>query len=105
MTSGRMRPPEAPVAWQSVALHALAALAVAALPARAAAFGLDEVADKARRLAEKPFVDAKGRVPDWLLKISYDQWRAIRLLPQPAAWHDRKASFPHQFCHPRLYYN
>ena len=105
MTLRSMWSPGAEGARRSALLHALAALAVAALPARAAAFGLDDVAERAHRLAEKPFLDAKGRVPDWLLKISYDQWREIRFRPERALWRDRKAPFQVQFFHPGLYYN
>src|SRR5437870_13700377 len=88
-----------------LALYALAMLVVAVLPARAATFGLDDVAERARRLAEDPFRDAKGHVPDWLLKITYDQWREIRFRPERALWRDRKAPFQVQFFHPGLYYN
>src|SRR5947208_4276066 len=87
------------------ALYALAMLVVAVLPARAATFGLDDVAERARRLAEDPFRDAKGHVPDWLLKISYDQWREIRFRPEQALWRDRGVPFQVQFFHPGLYYN
>src|SRR5207249_3164719 len=60
-----MGPPSAGGGRRSRALYALGVLVVAVLPARAAAFGLDDVAEKARRLAAEPFEDAKGRVPDW----------------------------------------
>ena len=85
------------------ALYALAMLVVAVLPARAATFGLDDVAERAHRLAEDPFRDAKGRVPDWLLKVSYDQWREIRFRPEQALWRDRGVPFQVQFFHPGLY--
>src|SRR3989449_11621120 len=86
-------------------LQVLAAIAVAVLPARAATFGLDDVAERARRLAEDPFRDAKGRVPDWLLKVSYDQWREIRFRPEQALWRDRGVPFQGPFFPPGLYYN
>ena len=63
-------PPSAGGRRRLLAPYALAMLVVAVLPARAATFGLDDVAERARRLAEDPFRDAKGRVPDWLLKVS-----------------------------------
>src|SRR5437867_4003588 len=47
-----------------LALYALAMLVVAVLPARAATFGLDDVAESARRLAEDTFRDAKGGLLD-----------------------------------------
>jgi glucans biosynthesis protein len=90
---------------RSPVLYTLALLAVAVLPVRAASFGLDEVADKARRLAADPFRDPKGHVPDWLLNISYDQWREIRFRPEQALWHDRGVPFQVQFFHPGFYFN
>ena len=47
------------------------------------AFGLADVAAKAAQLAKQPFDDTKN-VPDWLLKMSYDQWRDIRYRPDAA---------------------
>jgi glucan biosynthesis protein len=77
-------------------LACAAALALATLVVTAvahAAFGLDNVAAKAEKLAQDPFQDTKGSVPDWLLKISYDQWRDIRFRPAQALWADRRSSF------------
>ncbi len=70
-----------------------------------AAFDLDSVAQIARKLAAEPFRDPRGQVPDWLLKISYDQWRDIRFRPDHALWRDRKLPFQVQFFHPGLYYD
>src|SRR5262245_47184659 len=71
----------------------------------AAAFDLADVAERARKLAADPFREPKSQVPDWLLKISYDQWRDIRFRPDHALWRDRKSPFQVQFFHPGLYYN
>jgi glucans biosynthesis protein len=80
-------------------------LALAAPVARAAAtFGLDDVVQKAHRLAEKPYEEPK-RVPDWLLNMSYDQWRDIRYRPDLSLWRDRKSPFQIQFFHPGMYYD
>jgi len=85
---------------------ALVVLGVAGLPrGAAAAFGLEEVAGRARKLAEEPYRDPKGQVPDWLLKITYDQWRDIRFRPERALWRDRRSPFRVQFFHPGLYYD
>src|SRR5213594_1994822 len=85
---------------------ALVVLGVAGLPrGAAAAFGLEEVAGRARKLAEEPYRDPKGQVPDWLLKITYDQWRDIRFRPEFALWHEPRLPFQVQFFHPGLYYN
>ncbi len=77
------------------------------------AFDLEDVLAKARTLAAQPFQatpapDGKavpGQVPDWLLKIDYDQWRDIRFRPQRALWHDERLPFQAQFFHPGLYYD
>ena len=91
------------VVWRRL-WSVLAMLAV--LAARhAIAFEFDDVADKAHKLAEEPFHDPHGQVPDWLLKVSYDQWRDIRFRPERTLWRDRKGPFEVQFFHPGLYYD
>jgi len=85
---------------------ALVVLAVLVLaPAVGATFDLDAVADRAQGLAREPYREPKGQVPDWLLKISYDQWRDIRFLPEHALWREQHLPFQVQFFHPGLYYN
>jgi glucans biosynthesis protein len=71
----------------------------------AAAFDLDDVIAKAEQLAKTPFQAATGQVPEWLLKINYDQWRDIRFRPDRALWKDRRLPFQVQFFHPGLYYD
>jgi glucans biosynthesis protein len=44
-------------------------------------------------------------VPDWLLNISYDQWREIRFRADHALWRGERSPFQVQFFHPGLYYN
>src|SRR5262245_36456221 len=70
----------------------------------AAAFDMTTVAGVAQRLAQEPFHD-NGQVPEWLLKISYDQWRDVRFRPEQALWHGKNLPFQVQFFHPGLYYN
>jgi glucans biosynthesis protein len=79
----------------------------AAMPAQGAdaTFDLDGVADRAQKLAKEPYREPKGQVPDWLLKVTYDQWRDIRFRPEHALWRDRHLPFQVQFFHPGLYYN
>jgi glucans biosynthesis protein len=86
----------------SCVLALLAALASAA-EARAAAFGLDDVARKAQELAAQPYQDPRGQVPDWLLQINYDQWRDIRFRPDRALW--KGSPFQVQFFHVGLFYD
>ncbi len=73
--------------------------------AASATFDLDDVAERARRLAAAPFSEPKGEVPDWLLEATYDQWRDIRFRPESALWRERKLPFQVQFFHPGLFYN
>jgi glucans biosynthesis protein len=68
-------------------------------------FDLDTVAEKARALAAESFKDPRGEVPDWLLKISYDEWRDIRYRPDDALWRQLKLPFEVQFFHPGLFYD
>lgn len=85
-------------------LTGLATAGVAA-PRATASFDLNTVAEKAQKLAKDSFQDTKSPVPDWLLKITYDQWRQIRFRPDQAVWRGDKLPFQVQFFHPGLYYN
>src|ERR1051326_5517251 len=80
-------------------------LAAPVLAAATPRLDLDAVADKAQRLAAESFQDPKTQGPDWLLKITYDQWRDIRFRPDHALWRDVRSPFEIQFFHPGLYYN
>jgi glucans biosynthesis protein len=73
--------------------------------AEAPPFGLDQVAARAKALAERAFEDPTGRVPRWLLEISYDEWRQIRFRPTQALWRSRRLPFTVQFFHPGLFYD
>jgi glucans biosynthesis protein len=84
------------------ALAALASLGARRAPRR---FGFEDVARKAHRLADKRFQTPRVRVPEWLGKISYDQWRDIRFRPEEALWRDKRRPFRVQFFHPGLYYD
>ncbi len=68
-------------------------------------FDLASVAAKARALAAEPFQDPSGQVPEFLLRIGYDQWRKIRFRKDRALWRDEKSPFEAQFFHPGLLYN
>ena len=70
-----------------------------------APFDLPDVESKARSLAAKPFQDTAGGVPDFLLKVSYDQWREIRFRPEKSQWREEELPFELQFFHPGLFYN
>ncbi len=101
-----MKPPETAIRSASLTalLVVLAALTAAPVAAQTP-FSLDTVVERARKLAAEPYREAKGQVPDWLLKISYDQWRDIRFRPDAALWADRPSPFRGQFFHAGLFYN
>ena len=84
-----------------------AALLLGPVGARGAgpAFGLDQVAERARVVASLPFEDPRGQIPRWLLDVSYDAWRKIRFRPEMAVWKERRIPFTLQFFHPGLYYD
>ena len=106
--SSPARPPTARPRSGRVALaSALALLALGPAAARAAkpGFGLDQVTERARELASRPYEDPRGQIPSWLLELSYDQWRQIRFRPEFAVWRDKKLPFSIQFFHPGLFYD
>jgi len=80
-------------------------LALGLLSGPTLAFDLDTVAAMADKLAKDAFQEPKAQVPDWLLKINYDQWRDIRFRPEQSLWRAEKLPFQVQFFHPGLYYN
>jgi glucans biosynthesis protein len=92
---------------RGLALAGLIASAAAAAPGvgqAAARFGLSDVAERARRLAARPYSEPT-RVPDWLVQLSYDQWRDIRFRPDAALWRAQGLPFSVQFFHPGLFYD
>ena len=70
-----------------------------------AAFGFDNVTAKARKLADQPFKSSKVLMPEWLTKITYDQWRDIRFRADHTLWRNQRLPFQVQFFHPGLYYD
>lgn len=71
----------------------------------AGAFGLDDVAKRAKELAEKAYVDPRNSVPQWLRNIDYDQYRDIRFRAERALWRGRGLPFSVQFFHPGFFYD
>ena len=90
--------------WIAAALL-LALASLQGARAAAAPFGFDDVAAKAKHLSEKTFEAPKARVPEWLGKITYDQWRDIRFRADQTLWRDKGLPFQVQFFHPGLYYD
>ncbi|MEY4563589.1 MAG: hypothetical protein RLZZ618_2866, partial [Pseudomonadota bacterium] len=63
------------------------------------AFGFDDVAEKARKLATQPHVAAPSVLPDELKNLDYDQYRDIRFRPARALWKEDKLPFEVMFFH------
>jgi glucans biosynthesis protein len=97
------------VASLSTATFALAAGPVTPTPSVATRtpveFGLDTVAARAQELASRSFEDTRGYVPEWLLRITYDQWRDIRFRPEKSLWQKQGLPFEVEFFHPGLFYD
>lgn len=87
------------------ACAALAALIVAVSAETSDAFGLDDVAKKAEELAAKDFQDRSRSIPQWLLEVSYDEWRDIRFRTDQSYWRSKGLPFELQFFHCGLYYD
>ncbi len=68
-------------------------------------FSFQEVIARARDEASRPFADPEGRVPEFLLRLTYDQWRDIRFKEEATLWREKKLPFEVQFFHSGLYYN
>lgn len=91
-------------------LAGLLALAIAGAATTSHAFDLEAVAEQAEALAKRPYQgppdgDDAGAVPDWLVGISYDEWRDIRFRPEEALWRGANSRFEVQFFHPGLFYD
>lgn len=74
-------------------------------PAKPAPFGFEQVLARAEKLAQSPYKDDKGRVPEFLTGITYDQWRDIRFKADRALWAGEPSPFQVQFFHPGLFYD
>jgi glucans biosynthesis protein len=70
-----------------------------------ATFGFEDLAKRAEKLARSQYKDPRGQVPDWLLQISYDQWRDIRFKPESSMWRGKNSNFEVQFFHAGLFYD
>lgn len=89
----------------SVAASLLAAnRTAAAQPAGATSFGPASVRQIARELASKAYQAPDEKLPDSLSNLNYDQYRAIRFLPDHALWRGEKLPFEVQFFHRGFFY-
>jgi glucans biosynthesis protein len=96
-----------PVHRRTFILRAACVVALLAWAATAGAFGLDDVAREAERIAREPHRDRQTHVPAWMLdgKMTYDQWRDIRFRPDRSLWRKEELPFQVQLFHPGLYFD
>lgn len=73
-------------------------------PAVALGFDFEDVAARAKALADKPYEKPDETLPKALQELSYDEYRNIRFKPERALWRGNKLPFELQFFHPGLYY-
>ncbi len=90
--------------WCWIRTASLAVIVLLSGDVSAKTFDFDAVNKRAQALAKRPYQE-RSSVPNWLLEISYDQWRDIRFRPEHALWQKRNLPFQVQFFHPGLFYN
>jgi glucans biosynthesis protein len=83
---------------------ALIPYAYGAAPPPDAPFSAATVRDLARALALKPYAAPDGNLPEALQKLTYDQYRSIRFLPDHALWRGQNRGFQAQFFHRGFFY-
>ena len=80
------------------------AYAAATFDAKSTPFSPQTVRQFARELAQKPFRPPDTTLPAELKDLTYDQYRAIRFLPEQAWWRSDRLPFQVQFFHRGFYY-
>ncbi|MDA8305306.1 MAG: glucan biosynthesis protein G [Deltaproteobacteria bacterium] len=68
------------------------------------AFQYEDVVRKAEALAKKPF-QQPSKLPGFLMKMDYDQWKDIRFKPKDALWLKNRLPFHVQFFFPGWVFN
>ncbi len=68
-------------------------------------FGFEDVEQLARSLAEKPFAEPAGVSDEKLLRLSAEEWAAIRYRPESALWRDEHLPFTVELYPPGFIYN
>ena len=82
----------------------LPTLLLSAVRSSDAAFGPSSVRELARALAGKAYEPPDEKLPNALKDLNYDQYRAIRFLPERALWRGQKLPFEAQFFHRGFFY-
>jgi periplasmic glucans biosynthesis protein len=92
---------------RDIATWRVASLALVALllSGACAAFGFEDVSQKARQLAAASYKKPDVNLPKALQELTYDQYRDIRFKPDRAWWRSAKLPFELTFFHQGLYYN
>jgi glucans biosynthesis protein len=72
--------------------------------ADARAFGLDDVAGRAEKLAAAPYQKPSVALPKAIKALTYDQYRDIRFRPERALWRNVKLPFEIMFFHRGWFY-
>ncbi len=98
-----MVPGLAPLARAVVLIGAVSA-ACRAGAASPRAFGLEDVAERARTLARSPYREPSGGLPDSIQRLGYDQYRDIRFREERALWRGERLAFEVQFFHEGLHF-
>jgi glucans biosynthesis protein len=78
----------------------LAAAGAAGGRAAPTAFDWQSLRLRARDLASRPYEPQQSRVPEWLRRLNYDQYRDIRFVPGRSLWLRERLPFQLQFFHP-----
>ncbi|MCR6657210.1 MAG: glucan biosynthesis protein G [Opitutus sp.] len=65
-----------------------------------ARFDFEVLRERAQALAAQPYEKRESRVPEWLRRLTYDEHRDIRFLPEQSWWRKEKLPFELQFFHP-----
>jgi periplasmic glucans biosynthesis protein len=68
------------------------------------AFGLDDVAARAAKLASAPYQAPSGSLPKTIKALGYDQYRDIRFRPDRALWRNTAVPFEIMFFHRGWFY-
>jgi periplasmic glucans biosynthesis protein len=68
-------------------------------------FEFKNIVEMARNLSAAEYDDPRGRMPKWLLEITYDQLRDIRFIPDKSYWRKENLPFELQFFHAGLYFD
>ncbi len=75
-------------------------LALAAAGRAEDLFDFEVLQFRAKALAFQPYAEPRSRVPDWLKKLSYDQYNDIRFDERLTWWRADQLPFQLQFFHP-----